>query len=70
MKQTELKYLTSVGLFGTIGVMLHYISLPSEVVVITRGVLSNRARQEAKKSRIWAETASFSIKNPSWPESE
>lgn len=39
MKQTELKYLTSVGLFGTIGVMmLHYISLPSEVVVITRDI--------------------------------
>ena len=38
MKQTELKYLTSVGLFGTIGVMLHYISLPSEMVVITRDI--------------------------------
>lgn len=33
------RYMTAVCLYGTIGLLLHFISLPSEVVVLCRGVI-------------------------------
>lgn len=33
------KYIAAVTLYGTIGLLLHYITLPSEIVVLCRGVI-------------------------------
>lgn len=38
LKFEKAKYILAVSLYGTIGLLLHYISLPSEVVVLGRGV--------------------------------
>lgn len=37
--QARIRYLTAVVLYGTIGLLLHYIDLPSEIVVLCRAVL-------------------------------
>lgn len=36
-----LKYITAVFIYGTIGPILHYISLPSEIVVCCRGIIGS-----------------------------
>lgn len=39
MKRDSLKYILAVVLFGTIGMFLRWISLPSEIVVLCRGII-------------------------------
>ncbi len=39
MNGEKAKYILAVVLYGTIGMLLHYITLPSEVVVLCRGVI-------------------------------
>lgn len=39
MKKDSLKYALAVVLFGTIGMFLRWISLPSEIVVLCRGII-------------------------------
>ncbi len=36
---SKLKYITAVVLYGTIGMLLHFVNLPSEVVVLCRGLI-------------------------------
>ncbi|MCM1100172.1 MAG: DMT family transporter [Clostridium sp.] len=36
---SKIRYITAVFLYGTIGLMVHYINLPSEVIVLCRGVI-------------------------------
>ena len=37
----RLKYIIAVFLYGTIGVFLRYVSLPSEIVALCRGVIGS-----------------------------
>lgn len=39
MAKEKAKYISAVCIYGTIGMLLHYIALPSEVVVLCRGVI-------------------------------
>lgn len=39
MKKDSLKYALAVVLFGTIGMFLRWINLPSEIIVLCRGII-------------------------------
>lgn len=41
MKHYKAKYILSVIIYGTIGYILHFINLPSEIVVLGRGVIGS-----------------------------
>ena len=41
MKHYKAKYILSVVIYGTIGYILHFINLPSEIVVLGRGVIGS-----------------------------
>ena len=41
MSKYELKYITAVLIYGSIGYVLHFVSLPSELVVLARGVIGS-----------------------------
>lgn len=39
MDKYKLKYISAVFIYGTIGLFIHYVSLPSEIVVLARGII-------------------------------
>ena len=41
MNTYKLKYISAVIIYGTIGYILHFVNLPSEIVVLCRGVIGS-----------------------------
>ena len=41
MDKYKIKYLFSVSIYGTIGFVLHFVNLPSEIVVLARGIIGS-----------------------------
>ena len=41
MKKARIQYVLAFSIYGTIGILLHYISLPVEIVVLCRGLIGS-----------------------------
>ena len=41
IQKERLKYITAVVIYGTIGMFLRYVSLPSELVAMCRGIIGS-----------------------------
>lgn len=41
MSKSKLKYILAVSIYGTIGYILHFVDLPSEIVVLARGLIGS-----------------------------
>lgn len=62
----RIKYITSVVLYGTIGLFLRYVSLPSELVAMCRGILGSCFIVLYLKSRHQRMDASAIRRNLKW----